>query len=160
MTFHVHFVENNEISVPPRHSVRSTGRRLVYCTKTWRLINCDGGCDKFQFILLQWNKSIKSSRYKRFFQFFNIEAQHSSNLAYGKHSKDYWFFVRKTIPDDRLENDVLFIGGSRGGRTRRTPPLRVQILTFRHTKFSKHNRLGSPRPPPYEVHAPPPYGES
>ena len=26
-------------------------------------------------------------------------------------------------------------------------PRRVQILSFRHTKFSKHNRLGSPRPP-------------
>ena len=26
---HVHFVENNEISVPPRHSVRSTGWPLV-----------------------------------------------------------------------------------------------------------------------------------
>ena len=30
MTFHVHFVENNEISVPPRHSVRSTGWPLVF----------------------------------------------------------------------------------------------------------------------------------
>ena len=26
-------------------------------------------------------------------------------------------------------------------------PLRVQILSFRHTNFSRHNRLGSPRPP-------------
>ena len=29
---HVHFVENNEISVPPRHSVRSTGWPLVQFT--------------------------------------------------------------------------------------------------------------------------------
>ena len=26
-------------------------------------------------------------------------------------------------------------------------PLRVQILSFRHTKFAKRNRLGSPHPP-------------
>ena len=44
------------------------------------------------------------------------------------------------------------IGGSRG-----RAPLRVQILSFRHTKFSKRNRLGSPHPP-HEVHAPPPTG--
>ena len=29
VTFHVHFVHNHEISVPPRHSVRSTGWSLV-----------------------------------------------------------------------------------------------------------------------------------
>ena len=29
-----------------------------------------------------------------------------------------------------------------------TRPPRVQILSFRHTKFSKRNRLGSARPPP------------
>ena len=45
------------------------------------------------------------------------------------------------------------IGGSRG-RAQRTPP-RVQILLFRHTKFMKCNRLGSQRPPHYEVHVPP-----
>ena len=32
-------------------------------------------------------------------------------------------------------------------------PPRVQILSFRHTKFLKRNHLGSPRPS-YEVHAP------
>ena len=37
------------------------------------------------------------------------------------------------------------IGGSRG-RARRTPP-RVQVLSFRHTKFLKRNRLGSRRLP-------------
>ena len=37
------------------------------------------------------------------------------------------------------------IGGSRGRRRR--VPLRVPILSFRHTKFSKHNRLESWRPP-------------
>ena len=35
------------------------------------------------------------------------------------------------------------LGGVPGAR-----PLRVQILLFRHTKFSKRNRLGSQRPPP------------
>ena len=45
-----------------------------------------------------------------------------------------------------------------GGRARRTPPLRVQILSFWHTKFVKRNRLGSPRPP---LRGPrPPYGKS
>ena len=29
VTFHVHFVHNHEISVPPRHSVQSTGWPLV-----------------------------------------------------------------------------------------------------------------------------------
>ena len=37
---------------------------------------------------------------------------------------------------------------------RRARPLRVQILSFQHTKFSNRNCLGSPHPP-YEVHAPP-----
>ena len=32
-------------------------------------------------------------------------------------------------------------------------PLRDPILSFRHTNFTKHSCLGSPRPP-YEVHAP------
>ena len=36
----------------------------------------------------------------------------------------------------------------------RTPPLRVQILSFWHTNFSKCSHLGSWRPP-YEVGAPP-----
>ena len=36
-----------------------------------------------------------------------------------------------------------FIGGSRG-RARRTPPLRVRILSFWHAKFSKRNCFGSP----------------
>ena len=40
------------------------------------------------------------------------------------------------------------IGGSTLADARRTPPLRVQILSFWHTKFSKHNRLGSSPPPP------------
>ena len=35
---------------------------------------------------------------------------------------------------------------------------RVQILSFRHTKCSKHNHLGSQHHPPYEVDAP--YGKS
>ena len=39
------------------------------------------------------------------------------------------------------------IGGSRGARPARAP-LRVQILSFWHAKFSKHSRLGGPRPPP------------
>ena len=38
-------------------------------------------------------------------------------------------------------------GGSRGGCRRRAPPLRVQILSFWHTNFSKRSRLGSWRPP-------------
>ena len=44
------------------------------------------------------------------------------------------------------------IGGSRGG-VPGARLLRVQILSFRQTKFSKCNCLGNPRPP-YEVHAP------
>ena len=44
------------------------------------------------------------------------------------------------------------IGGSRRGVPGARPPQRVQILSFWHRKFSKSNRLGSPRP--YEVHAP------
>ena len=40
---------------------------------------------------------------------------------------------------------MISIGGSRG-RARRTPPVRVQILLFRQTKFSKHNRVRSWRP--------------
>ena len=43
-----------------------------------------------------------------------------------------------------------------GGRARRAPPLRVQILSFWHAKFLKRSRLGV-HGPPYEVHAPP-YG--
>ena len=39
------------------------------------------------------------------------------------------------------------IGGSRGGTCPAQRPPRVQIILFRHTNFSKHNRLGSPRPP-------------
>ena len=50
---------------------------------------------------------------------------------------------------------ILGIGGSRG-RARCMPPLRIQILSFRHTKFSKCNRLRSPRP----LRGPPPYGKS
>ena len=50
-------------------------------------------------------------------------------------------------------NWIIYIGGSRG-RARRAPPLRVQILSFWHAKFSKHSRLGGPQPP-YEVHGPP-----
>ena len=34
-----------------------------------------------------------------------------------------------------------------GVRPARAPPLRVQILSFWHAKFSKHSRLGDPRPP-------------
>ena len=34
-------------------------------------------------------------------------------------------------------------------------PLRVQILSFQHTKYLKCNCLGSPHPPLYEVHAHP-----
>ena len=48
---------------------------------------------------------------------------------------------------------TLNIGGSRG-HAQRTPPLRVQILSFRHTKFLKCNRLGIRRPP-YEIVASP-----
>ena len=50
-------------------------------------------------------------------------------------------------------NEPLSIGGSRGGVPGTRPPLRVQILSFRHIKFLKRNRLGSPRLP-YEVNAP------
>ena len=38
-------------------------------------------------------------------------------------------------------------------------PLRIQILSFYHTKFSKRNRLRSPRPPPTRSTSPP-YGKS
>ena len=44
-------------------------------------------------------------------------------------------------------------GGSRGAPPAHAP-LRVQILSFWHTNFSKCSRLGSWRPP-YEVGAPP-----
>ena len=48
------------------------------------------------------------------------------------------------------------IGGSTGGGG--APPLRVPILSFWHTKFSKRNRLGSPHP---LLRGPcPPYGKS
>ena len=50
----------------------------------------------------------------------------------------------------------LTIGGSRGGLAH--APLRVKILSFRHTKFSKRNCLGSQRPHLDEVNAP--YGKS
>ena len=39
------------------------------------------------------------------------------------------------------------IGGSRRGAPGAHPPLRVQILTFWHAKFSKRSRLGGPQPP-------------
>ena len=45
------------------------------------------------------------------------------------------------------------LGGAPGG-----PPLRVPILSFWHTKFSKRNCLGSPHPPTRST--PPPYGKS
>ena len=49
------------------------------------------------------------------------------------------------------------IGGFRGVRTRCTP-VRDPILSFWHTNFTKHSRLGSPRPP---LRGPrPPYGKS
>ena len=41
---------------------------------------------------------------------------------------------------------TFFIGGSRGACPVHAP-LRVQILLFQHTKFSKRNRLGSQHPP-------------
>ena len=44
------------------------------------------------------------------------------------------------------------------GRFSSARSLRVQILSFRHTKFSKHNRLGSQRLPP--TRSAPPYGKS
>ena len=47
------------------------------------------------------------------------------------------------IKHTKLQNVV--IGGSRGG-VPSACPLRVQILSFRHTKFSKHNCLSSPHP--------------
>ena len=51
--------------------------------------------------------------------------------------------------------NVRNIGGSRGVHA--SPP-RVQLLSFRHTKCSKRNRLGSQRPPPtWSTH---PYGKS
>ena len=57
---------------------------------------------------------------------------------------------RATLPE--MLKNVTFrvdrIGGSRGRA------LRVQILLFRHTKYSKRNRLGS-RQPHYEVNVPP-----
>ena len=51
------------------------------------------------------------------------------------------------------------IGGSRGACPAHVP-LRVQILLFQHTKFSKHNCLRSQRPPtrstpPWEILDPP-----
>ena len=44
MTFHVHFVQNCDISVPPRHSVRSTGWPLVkvktpHIPNSWNIIS-------------------------------------------------------------------------------------------------------------------------
>ena len=44
------------------------------------------------------------------------------------------------------DRKTLYSGGSRGHR-RHVPPVRVQILSFWHTKFSKRSRLGSWRPP-------------
>ena len=41
-----------------------------------------------------------------------------------------------------MYNTLADLGGVPGAR-----PLRVQILSFWHTKFSKRNRLGSQRPP-------------
>ena len=40
---------------------------------------------------------------------------------------------------------TIAIGGSRRACPAHAP-LKVQILSFRHTKFSKRNHLGSPRP--------------
>ena len=54
---------------------------------------------------------------------------------------------------DCLEEKTIGIGGSRGVPS--AFPLRVQILLFRHTKFSKSNHLRSQSPTPYEVDAPP-----
>ena len=51
---------------------------------------------------------------------------------------------------------IMISGGSRG-RRRRAPPLRVQILSFWHTNFSKRSRLGSWRPP---TRSAPPYRKS
>ena len=48
-------------------------------------------------------------------------------------------------------------GGSRG-HTQRVPPVKVPILLFWHTQFSKRNRLGSPRPRP--TRSTPPYWKS
>ena len=56
------------------------------------------------------------------------------------------------ILDQSLISDIT--GGSRGMPS--IHPLRVQILSFRHTKFSKHNCLRR-QCAPHEVHAP--YGK-
>ena len=48
----------------------------------------------------------------------------------------------------REKSAYLTIGGSRGAHPAHAPPPRVPILLFSHTKFLKHNRLGSPTPPP------------
>ena len=58
-------------------------------------------------------------------------------------------FLLDHVPLEKMSHMIqpeVSIDGSRG-RARRTPPLRVQILSFRHTKFSKCNCLGSRRPP-------------
>ena len=47
----------------------------------------------------------------------------------------------------RIWNFINLIGGSRGRARRMPPPLRVQILLFWHTKFSKCNHLGRSMPP-------------
>ena len=42
---------------------------------------------------------------------------------------------------------IYYIGGSRGGRAGRTPPLRDPILSFSHTFSPKSTRVGGPRLP-------------
>ena len=61
-----------------------------------------------------------------------------------------WFSIACNLPLDSHPSrarPLADLGGVPGAH-----PLRVQILSFRHMKFLKHNRLGSP--PPYEVHSP------
>ena len=60
-------------------------------------------------------------------------------------------FCRFVFKFRHLQIQCISSGGSRGRRRR--APLRVQILSFWHTNFSKRSHLGSWRPP-YEVGAP------
>ena len=76
--------------------------------------------------------------------FFKVCFEQSSHSIHVRVDKYYTIYLLFTV------------GGSRG-RAWCVPPLRVQILSFWHTKFSKCSRLGSPCPP---TRSRPPYGKS
>ena len=70
-----------------------------------------------------------------------------------------WISFTFILKDDGIQfyKIIRCIGGSRGARPARAP-LRVPILSFWHTKFSKRNHLGSPHSLLRGPH--PPYGKS